>query len=236
MNENTQAIYFIKYTQLLEEVSEILKKLDVISQEQGFDIFNPEYGLKDHYLNIQEMKKNNHKYIPKKNDDNIQTEPLFLKLIDNKHYSETIKSNIYNTVEKFIHAKDTNERAQIREQLVFQWAQKIVDVSGHNGIKSGKNLLNGKSDLDASVILAIEDILPIDRHDILGERDSTEYAVLEQLRKQMTKNIELKKSIDKVGRALLRLLDEIDDRNFSDIADYIIPSLEKGLKNLKETK
>src|SRR3954462_2739705 len=144
MKEFEEAQYYIKYKQLLEEVSELFNKLNVLSQEQGIDIFNTKYGLEEHYINIQKMK--NPKYIKEvKSKKYINegvnkipiTEPLQFKSIEDRSYAEKIKSNIVKAVENHIPWTDTEidldiaGRARLREQLIREWAEEIVKITGH---------------------------------------------------------------------------------------------------------
>ncbi|MCR6791552.1 hypothetical protein BACERE00193_04077 [Bacillus paranthracis] len=233
MKEITEALYFMKYTQLMEETSKILGKLDVISKEQGIDIFNPKYGLEEHYINIQEMKGNNHKYTQKMNDNNLKSEPLLFKTKSDTTYSDIIKSNIVKAVDKNIpsYITDINERAKYKEDLIREWADRIVKVTGHKR-RSAQELLKGKYDIDADVILIMEQVIPqIDRDDILGNRETPEYYVLEKLGKLIGKNYTLAKDIDNVLSALIRLFEKIDDRHMGDISDYLIPYLDKCFDN-----
>jgi hypothetical protein len=239
MKEITEALYFIKYKQLLEEVSEILKKLDIISEEQGLDIFNPEYGLEEHYINIQKII--NEKYIHNPVINNEITEPLQFKSKLDLTYAEKIKSNILKIVETNLPAniEDVNERTERRLELIRRWAGEIIKVTGHN-IRTAQDVLKGNQDIYADIILIMEDILPVDRDDILGRRKIGSVGefehVLANLRKYMNKNRDLAEDIEKIINALLRLLGRVSERNYGDFSSEITPCLEKCFDEFRQNK
>lgn len=213
-----------KYEQLCYEYAKMFEELIItqnkLAELQGLDDNSPVDELENNLNDINAINENN-------------TEPIFFKSKLDLSYSEKIKSNIANIIESNIptYLKDKNERAKYREDLIREWADSIVAVTGHVR-RTAQEVLKGNKYIDAETILIMEDVIPlIDRDDILGKRKNKNVAeyelVLEKLRKEMAKNRILAAEIEKIINALIRNLNKIDEKNIGDVSSFILPYIER---------
>lgn len=217
------------YFSLMKEYEEIQKTLDMVTAVAA---------LKG--INLAKETGDGNNYITK--NGNLGSNPLYFKSRLDKTYAEKIKSNILHMVEMNIpmSIKGTSGHSKYREELIREWADKIIEITGHNR-RTAQDVLKGQQDIYADVILIMEEVIPqIDRDDILGKRNigsagEFEY-VLAKLRKYMNKNRELAKEIEAIINTLIRLLDKVNEKDNGDISSKITPCLEKCIEEVENKK
>ncbi|MGG0720249.1 hypothetical protein ABE096_22110 [Robertmurraya massiliosenegalensis] len=219
---------YLQYANLFAEILKVQETLEIMAESQGIDIDAPKEELENNFTYIDGLKEKNN-----------NLEPIHFKSILDDTYKNTIRANIVNIVERNIptHITDINERIKYKEELIREWSDLIVEVTGH-GRRSAQEVFKGNQDINADVILIMEKVIPqIDRDDILGRREKTNVYesefVLEKLRKQISKDKTLAVDIEKILNTLLRFLNKVDDKYIGDIAELVIPCLEDCFDKLK---